>query len=255
MLVTRIRSSVFWGLSLVWLVLGHVGSVSAQAPLEHRVFVSLSGGLEIASTTFTENPPFRLFVEDSDFLAHYSRDGDWGFDVTVGTRVWRNVAIGVGVSIFDVGSDATVTARLAHPFYFDRHREVSGAASGLARREIAIHLQPTWIVPVTDRIDVSVFGGPSFFRVDHDLITAVEFAHAYPFDTARFTGVATEIQSEPAIGFNAGVDVAFHFSANVGVGGIARFSRATVNFTSVDGAVVPTDAGGVQIGVGLRLRF
>ena len=39
-----------------------------------------------------------------------------------GVRVWRNLAVGVGFSRFNTGSEAVVAAALPHPFFFDRER-------------------------------------------------------------------------------------------------------------------------------------
>jgi hypothetical protein len=36
---------------------------------------------------------------------------------------------------------------------------------------------------------------------------------------------------------------------------VIRFSRASVDFASIDGETLAVDAGGVQAGAGLRLRF
>ena len=253
--ITRTRLIVCCGLALAWMVLGTVESAVAQQESQRRGFLSLNGGFQATTSDFTDNVRFVSNVEEGDFSANYNREPSIAFDATGGVRVWRGLAIGVGVSMFDTDSSATVTARFPHPFYFDRHRQVDGSAAGLTRREIGIHVQATWIVPVTDWLDVAVFGGPTFFTVDQDLVTEVMSEDTYPFDTASFTGVTTGSESESANGFNVGVDVGFYFSKNVGVGGMARFSRATVDFNSVNGGIVSMDAGGLQLGGGLRVRF
>ncbi len=248
------------------LVCTHLGSArngAAQGAWESRGFVTINGGYQ-ATTDFADNVVFTrasrnglvwLFVEEGDFDAGYSRATGLVFDVSSGVRVWRSLAVGVGVSVFDRNDDASVVARLPHPFFFDQHREVSGVAPGLTRKELAVHLQAIWTVPVNDRVDLAVFGGPTFFDVTQDLLTEIEFTESFPFDTATFTGAATREQSKSGVGFNVGVDVAFYFSGHVGVGWLARFSRASINFASQDGDTITVDAGGVQIAGGLRLRF
>ena len=181
---------------------------------EHRAFLAVNVGFQATASDFTDNATFTLFVEEGDSAANYSGETGFVFDAAGGVRVWRNLAIGVGVSIFDTDSSATVTARLPHPFHFDRHRQVDGTAAGLTRREIGIHVQATWMVPVSDRLELSFFGGPTFFTVDHDLVTEVMFEHAFPFDTASFTGTAMNSQSESTVGFYAGIDVAFYFGSS-----------------------------------------
>ena len=194
---------------------------------------------------------FTLNVEEGDFDAGYRVDTGAVFDVSGGMRVRQNLAIGVGVSRFSRADDANVTARIPHPFFFDQHRPISGSAVGLKRQETAVHVQALWIVPVNDRFDVALFGGPTFVTVIQDLLTEVEFTDSFPC----FTGAATREQSKSGIGFNVGVDVAFYFLGHIGVGGLARFSRATIDLALEDGGTVKVDAGGVQIGGGLRFRF
>ena len=104
-------------------------------------------------------------------------------------------------------------------------------------------------------LDIGIFGGPTFFIVDQDLATEVEFTHAFPFDTASFTGVTTSSESESGIGFNVGIDVGYYFSPTLGVGGMARFTRGTVDFISVDGGSASATVGGLNVGGGLRVRF
>ena len=83
----------------------------------------------------------------------------------------------------------------------------------------------------------------------------IQFVQQYPYDSASFSGAETQTPSESTIGFNAGADVGYFFARHVGVGGVIRFSRGSVDFTSSDGEALTLDAGGAHVGAGLRLRF
>ena len=242
------------------LVLGGLFSVStrpvaAQQAWESRGFISVNGGVQATSSDFSGSVPFTLFVEEGDFTANYQVESGPLFDVGGGVRVWRNLAVGGAVSAFSKDTAATVNANLPHPFFFNQDRRISGTAENLARREVGIHIQALWIVPVNDNLRVAVFGGPTFFNINQELVTEVEFASTYPFDEAEFTGVSTVEASESAVGVNVGVDVGYYFSRSVGVGGLVRFSRASVDLTPPSGDTVSTDAGGLQAMGGLRVRF
>ena len=251
--VVSLRHSALITAVLVCTVLGSVRTSAAQGAGETRGFVTINGGYQLTSTGFSDNVVFTLNVEEGDFDAGYRVDTGAVFDVSGGVRVSQNLAIGVGVSRFSRVDDASVTARIPHPFFFDQHRPISGSAVGLQRQEIAVHAQALWIVPVNNRFDLALFGGPTFVTVTQDLLTKVRFTESYPFDTATFTGVATRKQSASGVGFNVGVDVAFYFSQHVGVGWLARFSRATIDL-ALD-STVEVNAGGLHTGGGLRLRF
>jgi len=122
------------------------------------------------------------------------------------------------------------------------------------RSETAVHIQAKWLVPVSPRLLVTIFGGPSFFKVEQDIVNDFEFTESYPYDTATFTRAIGASQSESAVGVNVGGDVAYFFSPNVGVGGTAQYSGATVQM-AVPSGTADVKAGGLQVGGGLRLRF
>ncbi len=230
-------------------------AITASAQQASRGFITINGGYQATSTDFTDNIVFTQFAEEGDFDADYGLGAGPLLDVGGGARVWQDLAVGVGVSLFSKGDAAGVTARIPHPFFFDRDRQISGSEADLARDETAVHLQVMWMTSVNEALEVAVFGGPSYFDVKQDLVTEVTFSQTYPFDTAEYAGSSSGRQSESTIGFNVGADVAYYFSSNVGVGWLARFSRATLDLPSEDGGTISVDAGGFQTGAGLRFRF
>jgi opacity protein-like surface antigen len=62
--------------------------------------------------------------------------------------------------------------------------------------------------------------------------------------------------SENKTGFNVGADIGFKLSRNVGVGGLFRYSHASLSFPLAGSAAnVNADAAGPQVAGGLRLFF
>ena len=244
-------------------VVGSATAVVAQQrgdngsrPRPPRGFVTVNGGFQATATDFADNVVFTKFVEEGDLDAAYGLGaGALRYDVGGGVRVWRNLAVGVAVSSFRKDNDTTVTARVPHPFFFDRDRHVSGSQGDLGREETAVHVQAAWVAAVNEALEVTIFGGPTFFNVKQDLVTDVLFTQEYPFDTAAYAGTTVGRQSESTVGFNVGADVAYYFSGRIGVGWLARYSRATIDLPSQDGGTVAVDTGGFHTGGGLRLRF
>ena len=234
-----------------------VSPAQAQAP-EARGFLSVGGGIQTGAQDFSQRTAFShaLFgPEDGSYEADYPAADDTLFDASGGVRVWRYLAVGAGVSRALRESDAGIAARLPHPFWFDRPRAISGAAAGLARTETAVHVQAQVMIPVARSFTVTLFGGPTWFNVNQDLVTGVDFDQAYPYDSASFTGAVTAQQSASAVGAHVGADAAFYFSRAVGVGATVRFSRGAVEFEAPDGGVIESNAGGLQTSGGLRIRF
>ena len=219
------------------------------------MFIGVNGGSQTTSTDFADNVVFTEFVEQGDFDAAYGVGSDVIFDIGGGVRLPFDLGVGIGVSRFDTSDAVSLDARIPHPFFFDRNRPVAGSAPGLTRTETAVHVQVRWFAPVDDPLELSVFAGPTFFSVNQDLVTTVGFDQTYPFDVASFASASTSEQSESAVGYNVGAEVAFFFSEVVGLGALVRFSGASVDLASEDAGVVPVDIGGVHVGGGLRLRF
>ena len=247
-------------------------AVMAAPVTAQTAFINANGGYQVTKTAFTDTVDFTLYAEAGDFIADYQVAAAPLFDVSGGVMLGRYGAVGVGVSRFRTQDDAAVTARLPHPLFFDSDpacrtrpsgvctRTVSGTASSLTREEIAVDVQATLILPIARHFDLSLFGGPTFFTVEQDLVTSVSNTETFPFDTTTFDAATAERQSQSGIGFNVGVDFAYFLQAagsgtRVGLGTLVRFSRGSIDFTSADGGTVQVDAGGVHVAAGLRLRF
>ncbi len=226
----------------------------ASASAQIGGYVSLNGGAQATATTFTDNVVFTEFHEDADFDAAYAVGAGMIFDGGAGVRLANGIGFGVAVSRFNRLDPASIDARVPHPFFFDRPRSLTGSETDLTRMETAVHMDVRWFAPVADAVEVSIFGGPTFFNLQQDLVTAIGYDHAYPYNEASLASATTTATSASAIGFHAGADIGFYFSESVGVGALLRYSAATVDLPSDDGAI-PVDAGGFQVGTGLRIRF
>ena len=223
-----------------------------------RGALSINGGLQTATSGFSDSVRFdrALFGPEQGTLdTRYPSSDDALFDLGGSVRVWRDLSVGANVSWLTRETDADVAGQLPHPFWFDRPRSVSGTATGLARTETAVHVQALWVIPVGRSFAVTVFGGPTWFNAAQDLVMDITFDQAYPFDAATYSGANIGEGSASAIGAHAGADVAYYFSDRIGVGGMVRFSRGSVEFDSADGGTLASNVGGVHTSGGLRIRF
>ena len=231
---------------------------AAAQPGAARGALSINGGLQTATSDFADNVRFghALFgPEEAALDTRYPASDDALFDIGGSVRVWRSLAVGASVSWLTRETDADVTGRLPHPFWFDRPRGVSGTATGLARTETAVHVHAQWVIPVGRSVAVTLFGGPTWFNATQDLVADITFEQAYPFDAATYSGANAGERSASTIGAHAGADVAYYFSERIGIGGMVRFSRGSVDLDSPDGDTLKNDVGGVHTSGGLRIRF
>jgi hypothetical protein len=163
-----------------------------------RGFVNINGGYQVSSNDFGDTSTFRLNAEDGRLDTDYTVQSGPTIDVAGGATVWRQtpppgsgagaagwqIAAGVGVTRFSRSTPLAIDASVPHPFFFNRQRSVAGEIGGLERSELAVHVQGRAVVPMRGPVQVMIFGGPSFFRVDQDLVSEVSYADEYPYDTA-----------------------------------------------------------------------
>jgi hypothetical protein len=233
------------------------GRASAQTAADpDRIRISVNGGGQFSSVAFDTVATRLVYLENATSDASYTLTRGLAADAGVSVRVAGRFRVGVSVSEEMETRDANVTAAIPHPFFFRTPRTVTGTASDLRRDELVAHLQGIYAIRPSSRVDVAISAGPSFFRVQQDVVTDVSFSDVYPYDTATFTSAAAQRVSATKIGFNAGVDIGLRLSRHAGVGAEVRFSRASLSLTVPNStAAVPVDAGGIQLVGGLRLFF
>ena len=137
-------------------------------------FVNLSGGFPGRLAHVGDRTAVQIYEEDARVDTTQKVSGGGFFDVSAGYKVWRNLAVGVGYSWTSSRADATINANIPDPVVTDRLRPVSGSAPDLNHTEGVIDIVGTWMVPVTDKIDVGVSAGPSIFMVKQDLPDAID---------------------------------------------------------------------------------
>ena len=219
------------------------------------VVLSLNGGVQTTSRGFGATSPIRRFEEDGTLTSTYSGDRPIVYDVAVNGGVGNGWSAGFAVTYGSKPLGGAVTAEIPHPFFLDKPRTVSGTTADIRRREVAVHINAGWSVPATGPSRVTVFGGPSYFRLTQGLVTEIEAAETYPFDSASFVSATLTEATQSRWGFNAGVDFTQRITKHVGVGVLARYSRAWVKVPIVESHEVEIKAGGLQVGAGARFEF
>lgn len=233
------------------LVLGGSAGRAGAQPSDERGYITAAADFLVAGSSFTDVIHPIEFGEPATINTTYHVATAPGFAIGGGARVWRRVAVGVEVSRVSHAHNADVSAQVPHPFFFNQPRSVSGTANDLDRTELGVHVLASWVAPLSHRWQLALSGGPSWINVDQDLVTDVTVTQTYPYDTATFSGVVTQKASKGHAGFNVGAEAAYLLTPHAGVAFGARYSYAHVPLSST----ASTDAGGVHVTAGLRLRF
>lgn len=249
-----VRTTIASAMAAAWLVavpaLAQTGSAKPT-----RLTIGVSGGVQQAAEDGSDHFSFPKNAETETIDVKYPMKTLGLVDLGASYRVWKNVGIGVAVSVTSGKGEADVTASVPHPFFFNQPRTVTGTENGITHSETGVHVQLQYLVPATGRLHFVLEGGPSWINVDHDVVTDLTVTESYPFDTAAFGGAVTKSTTGSAAGFNAGVDVTWMFVESVGIGGLVRYTRADVDLKAAEGRGLTIKAGGLQGGVGIRVTF
>ena len=226
-------------------------SAQSSAP---RVVVGLSGGIQASAPAFSDRFEFESNVETATVAVEYPGRSAGVGDGSLGVRLWKGLGLGVAVSTASRTGSADLDARLPHPLLFERPRSLTGSQSGIRSSELGVHTHLLYMLPVTARVALVLSGGPSVVRLTQDLVAGLTYDDTYPFDEVTFRNAPARRAKASATGLNAGVDLRWMFTRSIGLGGLVRYSRATVDLNA-DARIVQVRAGGAQAAVGMRVTF
>lgn len=261
--MNRVRVALYLALAVLPLAAQPALAQGAQAqtappPVPYRMYLGFDVGAEIGSQTIPVSGSFPLYGETATFDAQVSINNAPIINFEGGGRVWRDFCVGLGFTWrLKSSSGSDVTASIPHPLYAGEPRKASTNVSPLENYERAIHVTAGWAFDQMGSMHLRVFGGPSFFGVKQDVVTAISVQEgSAPFNTVTISGATlTRLTEFGAVGYNVGVDGSYMFNPRVGFGILARFSGATVNLSDPSGIEMAVDAGGFDVGVGVRFRF
>ena len=221
-----------------------------------RGFFSVYMGAQSGDGASTQGGTFSIYEEQGTFGAKQSYDGAGLLSIGGGVRVMGHLAVGAAFSRMSDDQAGTVTVSAPHPLVFATLRTAALAQSGLKHEETAFHLQALYVVPVGEKFELVVGGGPSFISVKHDFVSGAGFAEtSAPYSNINITNVKVTRADKTATGFNVGAEATFFLTRNIGVGGFARWAGAKAHLDTGAGRTEAVDLGGPQIGAGVRGRF
>lgn len=231
---------------IVWVAAGVMlagaSGARAQAP-GSRMFVDINVGVQAPSQTLETNASFSLFGETASVLSTQTIGVGPVLDGRIGYRATPRFGLALAVSGRKDESDAQAVATIPSPIIIGSPTVITLTASGLTRREIGYHIQLVWFLRTRQKMEFSVYGGPSVIHV----------RQATPVVTPAGQSVSVGSTNEAATAFggNGGIDATYMASDHFGVGFFARYAGASADLPSASGVIV----GGFQGGGGIRIHF
>lgn len=228
-----------------------------------RTFVTIDVPFQPLDNDFSESVSLAdAFVktEKDAFNAAYASTKGALLDIGAGVRLAGSFGLGVTGSWFQRAGAATFNLSVPNPAALNAPRALGGAVADLKRREVGLHVQALYAVPLGRKARVMLSGGPSAFNVRQDVVQSVEFDEAAGFSSIALSQVLTSRVTRAVVGWNLGAEVTWLLAPHFGVGSVTRYSRA--NLTIDPGSATPAltrsidaRAGGLQIGGGVRVLF
>ena len=231
---------------LIGLFLSGASVASAQTDLETKIFVHVNVGGQPASQTLDATISVPVYGQTATAATTQSIGGKAIFDIMGGYRLRPSIGVAVGFSSFSNSATIAGTASVPSPLFFNQFKTVDISGAGVSRSDRNVYVLFVWFRPITDKIEIALFAGPTFTRVKQDLITNL----AVPAGTQDAIPIV-ESQSGTAKGANVGFDGTYLFSAHYGAGIFLRYNGGSVDLPAATGV----RAGGFQMGIGLRARF
>jgi hypothetical protein len=245
-------------LMVVGLLVGGSREAAAQGAPDDRIFLNIGFGVESGSSESNDSKQYTLYDEPATTTANTSWTSGSFFGGGIDIRLIKGLTVGASYHQETNTSEAKLSGTVPNPIFFNRSRTFTSTSGGLLRRENATHLSVGWIVAIGSKLDVMFSGGPSWFRLQQDVVSEVTIAErGLPF---------TEVVGAPEIttpkrsvtGYNVGTDVTYVLWENdrvrLGGGGFVRITGATTDVRLLV-SDIETKVGGVQFGFGGRVRF
>src|SRR4051794_36395554 len=241
--MTRPNRLISWPAAVLVIAAGGATPAAAQSP--PRVEMSANVGALTGASTFTQSSTFPSNGgENATVTVDHGVKSPVVFDAGASVRIASQLWAGVQYEMANMKSTAGVTAIIPHPLLFNAPRTVEGSVNDVEHNEQNVHVDVMYALPLGG-LSVKVMAGPTFFTLKQDFVSGVTVTESYPFDTASFGSATTKQLSKSAVGFNAGVDIAYPLASPVGVGALIRYSRADVKFDDADIGQHTVKAGGL----------
>ena len=235
-----------------WLCVGiallaaKTADAQVPAPATEKLYLNVNFGGQLASRSVASFASKTVYDEPATLTSSGDIAQSALFDVGVGYRVWGDVFVGIGVSRSSTTGDAAYTASVPDPAVYGRPKATTGTETGLGRTELAVNPNVAWVTALADKVDIAIGLGMAFINLKQEL--AADFT--VPAGTQSVIPVLAE-QKGTAKGIYANVDLIYSIRPKLGVGGFVRYAGGKVDLDTVK----DHNAGGMQVGGGIRLRF
>ena len=226
----------------------------AKTAKPFKYFVKISYAMGMPGSDQNQSWSEPLYGENTEYSLASKLGNSSSFSLGLGYNLGESIAVGLGAIIYSSDLDATVNASVPSPWVFNSPRTASGTYATTLKANI-IYLNFIYKF-VFSKLNLDLFAGPAYFMASTDVLSAIAIQDVFPNEavTMSFT---TEKIKKSSFGFTGGLDLAYFFSANLGVFVEGRYLYGSGTFTPASQKVpgIKLTVGGPSVGAGLVFRF
>ncbi len=226
-----------------------------RAEIEKFKRFTLRGSYFMGFTSETLDSTYAptIYHEQASFVASYEAKKGNSIDAALGYRLSPVLGVEVGAAIASRDVAVAITASVPHPLIFNAPRQVTGS-QGYELKETGLYLNLVYSLKMKS-IGIDLFAGPCYVMAETTLVSEYQVSDAYPYTEVNVS-FGSKVVKKNAIGFNAGIAAGYDFGDSLGLVLSARYIVAKAKFdTATDVPGIDCSVGGLQAGVGLRLKF
>ena len=241
-------------------------SVEPPAPPRAFLDVNLIGVSRSATGARDFRSRFITFGEAASARAVYPKPSNItllpALDVGAGYITGALLGLGINISRTSFEDAARLGATIPHPLVLNSLASGEGETNReLSRDETAISAYVTAVPLRTSRAELRFFGGPTYFRINAEMVQTVAYSQSSSVtplsNTITVTGFTTEYVKGSGLGFNLGTDFTYFFTTMIGVRGGIRYDHAIVTIKNepLSKLEQKLKVGGPVLFLGARFRF
>ena len=217
-----------------------------------RILFTINQVLE--TRTFSETTTFPLFLEEGTSKRTYETSPGKAFNIGALYSITPGFGIMGGFELFATNQVGGLKIAAPHPLFFQSSRIAETTVPSLNYQEKILYLDAV-ISIVRPKIIFDLFGGPSLFYIDTDLLASGDFNSEYPFDAINIVNTPKQKRKDNPIGFNVGIALTYRITEVVGFIFQARLNKARANVERNGANTLDFDVGGFRVGGGIQIQF
>src|SRR5262245_42424832 len=130
-----------------------------------RYFLDLHGAGGTRLNTVDTETTFAMYGEQANVRTRQEIGTAKMFDVRFAMRLNPRLGAGLAISGAETKYDGSAAASIPSPVLINNFATVKQNVTGLTRRDLGYHVQALYLMPLSDKLDVTLAAGPSFVQV------------------------------------------------------------------------------------------